>query len=105
MNADQQSRIPDPSAMPGSGVDLARLREHVSELLDQAVTGGSLVSVPSQRSETVEADGVSATDHVDRAEQEPEAQLVEVTGEQLDALNEAHDALAEALSSLDSGRK
>lgn len=96
----------DPSNMPGSGVDLARLRERVSELLDSAVTGGSLVTLPVRElPSTVETEESPAVPEQFGVQSSEENQLVEVTAEQLEALNEAHDALAEALASLDTGRK
>ena len=90
---------PDPNAMPGAGIDLARLREHVEGLLEQAVTNAALVTVetPSGTEDGGLDDGDTAAPH--------DEELVEVTAEQLDALNAAHDALADALASLDSGRK
>ena len=91
---------PDPGAMPGSGIDLARLREHVENLLDQAVTDGVLVTVESPDSTERED-----ADVADSSGESHEEELVEVTADQLDALNAAHDALADALASLDSGRK
>lgn len=99
-NDSADANRPDPGAMPGSGIDLARLREHVENLLDQAVTDGVLVTVES-RDSTEREDA----DVADSSGESQEEELVEVTADQLDALNAAHDALADALASLDSGRK
>ena len=91
---------PDPGAMPGTGIDLNRLRQHVEDLLDQAITAGEIVTVKTEGSDADsehETNAVTAEPHYE--------ELVEITAEQLDALNSAHDALAYALASLDSGRK
>lgn len=91
---------PDPGSMPGTGIDLAKLREHVEDLLDEALAGGALVTVEAPSS----AGDEDPTD-ADAADELRGEELVEVTAEQLEALNAAHDALADALASLDSGRK
>ena len=91
---------PDPGAMPGAGVDLDRLRHHVGDLLDQAMTAGEIVTVKAASSDADNEHGANAVTAEPHYEE-----LVEVTAEQLDALNSAHDALADALASLDSGRK
>lgn len=89
---------PDPGSMPGTGIDLAKLREHVEDLLDQAMADGALVTVEAPSSTGGEGPA-------DAGDEPREEELVEVTAEQLEALNAVHDALADALASLDSGRK
>lgn len=92
------SNRPDPGSMPGTAIDLAKLRERVEDLLDQALSDGALVTVEAPSSEGGE-------DSADAGNEIREEELVEITAEQLEALNAAHDALADALASLDSGRK
>lgn len=69
-----------PADLQAHAVDLDALRTRVSDLLGDAAEGARSVDL-------AEGEGV-----------------VEVTDEQVEALGAAHDALAEALHSLDSGR-
>lgn len=96
----EDTNRPDPAGMPGSGIDLAKLRQHVEDLLDQAMSDGALVTVEAPSSSEGEDSGDAEANDTPHDEE-----LVEVTAEQLEALNAAHDALADALASLDSGRK
>lgn len=72
-----------PRPGPADAVNLDTLRERVDELLDHALTGARLHTAEES------ADGPA-----------PE-RLLEVTQAQIDALTQAHDDLAWALSILD----
>lgn len=104
--------VPGPPR-PGhtDGIDLGALRNRVTELLDQAQTGGRLttIAVPGS-AETADhsAHGESAAESVDHIDgdtsQVQEERLLEVTDEQVEALSAVHDELARALSALDGKR-
>lgn len=109
--------VPGPPR-PGhtDGIDLGALRNRVTELLDQAQTGGRLttIAVPgSAESAEHSAQGQSAhgespaesvNDIDGDTSQVQEERLLEVTDEQVEALSAAHDELARALSALDGKR-
>ncbi|WP_333620223.1 hypothetical protein [Dietzia sp.] len=116
---------PDPGSVARGGQpDLEALREYVTALLDEVVEGGRLVdlgeideaAVPEMEAAdgsdeaAVGAEGErggaaesrSGEDALPVGQNPREA--LEVTDSQLAALDSAHDALAEALQTLDSGR-
>lgn len=78
---------PRPGPLPGAGegINLDSLRTRIDELLDVSATAARLTTLPGTNAD---------------CDEEPE-RLLEVTDDQLEALSQAHEELAEALASLD----